>query len=121
MITVKTDNKNLMLECDAGIAGDVLYTLSAYKPTHTGTNKVCITVSMDYINQINKDLAKYKGKLILDSSFIEWKEKYAGKTPLLIRAGVTFSKIYKTKVRIQLKIAPYPWYYHRYPLWHLQI
>lgn len=96
MITVKTDNKNLMLECDAGIAGDVLYTLSAYKPTYTGTNKVCITVSMDYINQINKDLAKYKGKLILDSSFIEWKEKYAGKTPLLIRAGVTFSKIYKS-------------------------
>lgn len=96
MILVKTNNKELILECDSGIAGDVLYTLSPYNPTYKGEDRVEICVSMDYINQINRDLAKYKGQLKLDSSFLEWKDKYAGKTPLLIRAGVTFSKIYRS-------------------------
>lgn len=96
MITVKTNNQDLILECDAGIAGDVLYNLSSYNPRYEGTDKVNIYVSMDRINEINKDLLRYKGQLKLDSSFIEWKDKFAGKTPVLIRAGVITSRIYKS-------------------------
>lgn len=96
MILVKTNNQDLILECDAGIAGDVLHTLSAYNPRYEGNLKVSIMVSMDYITEVNKDLLRYKGQLKLDSSFLEWKDKFAGKTPVLIRVGVITSRIYKS-------------------------
>lgn len=98
LILIKTDSVNLILECEAGIAGDVLYTISPFNPSHSTTvdGKGCFSVSMSHINKVNIALGKYKGKIKLDDSFVKWKKNNTGKTPLLIRVGVNHSRIYKS-------------------------
>lgn len=89
--------KKLLIECEAGIASSVLYQLSAIDKKVDNVNGKCvIEIDMKYIEECSKALASFKGKVIFDGSFIEWKNKYRGKTPVLIRTAIINSKIYGT-------------------------
>ena len=97
-LKVKGRFKTLNIECSAGMASDVLYSLSDIpKEVDTKNSSVCsILIDMKYIDKCNTALSKYKGSVKFDSSFIEWKSKFHKKVPILIRCATINSKIYKS-------------------------
>lgn len=101
MIEVSYNKKNnkLNLLCSSSLAGEVLYALSDFKITQSITNekKCLITADMSDINEINEKLTIFKKYITLTESFISWKnENSVNKKPLLIKVGVTYSKIFRS-------------------------
>ena len=94
---INKEHNKVILECDAGIASDVLYAFSDIDvQIIKEDNKCVIQGDIAHINTINKALLPFKEHIKLDDSFLKWKEKYYGKSPLLIRCGVNYSKIYNS-------------------------
>jgi len=98
VLKVEGKFKILKIECSAGMASDVLFSLSEIpKEVDTTNNNVCtILIDMKYIDKCNTTLNKYKGSVKFDSSFLEWKKKFHKKTPILIRSAVINTKIYRS-------------------------
>lgn len=98
VLKVEDKYKMLRIECAAGFASDVLYTLSAIDKTVAESEGLCIIrIDMKYINQCNSALAKFKNKVTFHSSFKEWNENYRNKLPVLIRVSTINTRIYGTK------------------------
>lgn len=98
IISVQNNERDFVMEISAGIAGAILHIVSPYSPiVKTNREGNCVvSISIDYIDQLNKDLVPYKKELRFDKSFIDWKAKNRGKKPLLIRAGVNHCTIYQS-------------------------
>lgn len=91
----KTSNR-LNLLCSSSIAGELLECLFKYGVSSTSMpdGKLLIGASMRYINEINKELVKFKKYIVIEDSFVEWKNNNIKKKPILIKVGVVHSFIY---------------------------
>lgn len=96
-VKVSSDNLHMFIECDAGLASNVIYELSNLYEKVDYKNDICIICcDMQKINDINVKLKPFKNDIKLDQSFINWKNSGGGKSPLLIRCYPVKSKIFKS-------------------------
>lgn len=107
LIKIDTDKRLVYLECDNDDSAKIFYLISGYSK-HECTDKcVIFTVDLNNIDTLNRDLLNFDGKIELDNSFINWKESrinnHSTKSPVLIRAGVVNSKIYKGSFTLPVK------------------
>lgn len=97
-ISVNNEHNKLIVECNAGIASDILYAFSAIGNTVSAKGNMCvITCDISDVDAINRALAPFKKDIRLHASFVDWKNRYYGKIPILIKCGVNKSIIYKSR------------------------
>lgn len=99
MITVSVDSRGekVFMECSESIANEVInamYSKLRFDMSTKGNNLI-LSLDIGDIDVLNRELKSFKKHIVLDNSFILWKEKHKGKAPVVIRVGVVDSKIYK--------------------------
>ncbi|MGL5712609.1 MAG: DEAD/DEAH box helicase family protein, partial [Paraclostridium sp.] len=93
---INSANK-VVLECSRDIANDVInsvYSKAQFDMTANG-DSLMLSTDIKNIDILNKELLLFKNVLKFDKSFIRWRSAHKGKSPVIIRAGVINSKIYK--------------------------
>lgn len=95
LVRINNEHSKVILECEAGIASDVLYAFFDIPiQTSNKENKCLIESDIGNINEVNKALLPFEDKIKLDPSFLDWKDRYLRKNPILIRSGVNTTKLY---------------------------